>query len=780
MLYNVGWKGNTKLKILCGGDSLSNELAQKLYENSHELWNMYGPTETTIWSSCKKIGLPIEANNIGNPIHNTQIYILDKYLNLLPVGSIGGVYIGGDGLAQGYFKNKELTQNKFITNPFFPSQKIYSTGDIGKRKLNGEIEFLGRSDYQVKIRGYRIELEEVESVLNEIPEIKFSVVVAQKQEQQEALLIAYVVPEKEKINIEKVIEVLKIKLPNYMIPYTIIELESMPLTSNYKVDRKEILAKGVPVNKSKKTKRKLTPLQKEIKKFYKAILKKSNIDPNENFFSLGGHSLNAVKLINLINKKLKYQITLKDVFNYPTIKELSIFLETKSESEEIIIYPIKKQEFYDVTPSQYYIWLASQNEQKSIAYNMCSVYTIDGKLDKFLLKDVFVEIIDKYEILRTVFLSINGVLKQKINLTREIDFFIEEFFVPANKLEQSIYGFLNSVFKLDEDLLLKIALIQSEENTYLVFKTHHIIADGWSLEILIGEIINRYKLKRSKNTLKKLPFQFKDYAHWYINKQTTVYNNNNDTFWKSYMKGYKWKNSIEKDYNEKEENFDGNSVRAIFNTITSSQLIKYTKENNISEHSFIIGVLTILMHKLYNYNDICFGTVNSGRSSSLLEKQIGMFVKTLPFRVRIKGNEIIENILKRVHEDLLLIDKHQDIPVEIQNELRLDMLVVLENPTFSYDEIRINKTLIFKEYPTNIMHSRLPILLTVAIHNKNVEVKIDYNTSYYDITTVELLALRLENLMSKILKNNASNIQELTVFLKEEQQHRSIDINFDF
>ena len=219
MLYNAGWKGNKNIKILCGGDLLSETLAEKLLETNGELWNMYGPTETTIWSSCKKILQANEASNIGHPIHNTQIYILDECMQLLPIESVGAIYIGGDGLAQGYFKNEALTNEKFIQSSINPAERIYNTGDLGKWNEKGEIEFLGRNDNQVKIRGYRIELGEIETILNNLESVKASVVVAQQSQEQQAVLIAYLITEKETFENIAIIEALREVLPEYMIPH---------------------------------------------------------------------------------------------------------------------------------------------------------------------------------------------------------------------------------------------------------------------------------------------------------------------------------------------------------------------------------------------------------------------------------------------------------------------------------------------------------------------------------------------------------------------------------
>ena len=200
LLFNAGWKGNKSLKILCGGDLLSEDLAEQLLKKCGQLWNMYGPTETTIWSSIKQITNRKEASNIGKPIRNTQFYILDRFKKLLPVGSTGSLYIGGDGLAKGYFKDSELTKQKFISNPFKEGTLFYDTHDLAKWNNYGEVEFLGRKDNQVKIRGYRIELAEIETKLNAIPEIKQAVVIAKKDKNSEAFLVAYIIKESESYN----------------------------------------------------------------------------------------------------------------------------------------------------------------------------------------------------------------------------------------------------------------------------------------------------------------------------------------------------------------------------------------------------------------------------------------------------------------------------------------------------------------------------------------------------------------------------------------------------
>ncbi|MEM9824107.1 MAG: amino acid adenylation domain-containing protein, partial [Bacteroidota bacterium] len=241
MLYHAGWEGNQQLKVLCGGDLLSEALAEKLLEDHLEVWNMYGPTETTIWSSIKRLTNAQEASNIGRPIHNTSFYILDEHGQVMPIGANGALYIGGAGLAKGYYRDPKLTQNCFIPHPLDSQQRLYKTGDLGRWTRAGEVVFLGRNDLQVKIRGYRIELGDIESHLNQLEGIQAAVLVAKRGAQQDAFLVAYVVLADLTLTPNQIIRQLSGQLPTYMIPQVIEPLKAFPLTPNQKVDRKQLI-----------------------------------------------------------------------------------------------------------------------------------------------------------------------------------------------------------------------------------------------------------------------------------------------------------------------------------------------------------------------------------------------------------------------------------------------------------------------------------------------------------------------------------------------------------
>ncbi len=341
LLLSAGWNEKFNLRILCGGEPFNTDLAEQLLDRCDELWNMYGPTETTIWSSVKKISAK-EKITLGSPIANTQFYVLDSNRKLLPEGMPGELYIGGAGLAEGYLNNPELTAEKFIDNPFiYNGEKIYRTGDIVRIIRNGECEFLHRADNQIKLRGYRIELGEIESALYSNNYVKEAAVIIKEIKTGDVRLIAFVVMEnKAKLNLSEAKLHLGKKLPEYMIPSLIIELEKLPLTPNGKVDKKA-LATMVEVDNFNKLE-KVEPrdeTEKELVKIWQKVLGTGKIGVTDDFFELGGHSLLAVFLFNEINKNFGTDLPLSLLFTFPTIEGISFHIREKkyNQAQQVLL-----------------------------------------------------------------------------------------------------------------------------------------------------------------------------------------------------------------------------------------------------------------------------------------------------------------------------------------------------------------------------------------------------------------------------------------------------------
>jgi amino acid adenylation domain-containing protein len=332
MLLEAGWEGRRGLKVLCGGEAVSRKLAEQLLQKTGSLWNMYGPTETTIWSTTCKVEHSQNAVTIGRPIANTEIFILDKALQPVPIGVAGELHIGGDGLARGYLKRPELTAEKFIANPFSPEPgRLYKTGDLVRYLPNGEIEFLGRIDHQIKIRGFRIELGEIEAVLRQHPAVSETVVVVREDSPGDQRLVAYFVPSQESAStVSELRQFLKEKLPEYMVPSIFVALPTMPLTPNGKVNRRALPAPNQgDIAGTERLAAPADSLEAQLVKIWESVLGVRPIGVKHNFFELGGHSLVAVKLMHRIERAFGRNLPIATLLQAPTIEKLAGILRQK-------------------------------------------------------------------------------------------------------------------------------------------------------------------------------------------------------------------------------------------------------------------------------------------------------------------------------------------------------------------------------------------------------------------------------------------------------------------
>ncbi len=327
MLLAAGWQGSRELKILCGGEALPEDLAERLVHRCGSLWNMYGPTETTVWSSVERVPANFAGVTLGRPIANTQVYILDPHLNPIPIGVAGELHIGGEGLARGYSNRPELSAERFIPNPFSsePGARLYKTGDLARYLPDGNIEFLGRIDNQVKVHGFRIELGEIESVLAQHPAIQHAVVLAREYTPGDRRLVAYSVASAgTNPSAQDLRSFLRCKLPDYMIPSVFVMLDAPPLTPNGKIDRKAL---PIPdqarpeLDESYRGPR--NPIEEGLAEIWAKVLKLDKVGIRDNFFVLGGHSLLAVRLFAEIEKEFKKRLPLSSLFEEATIEHLA-------------------------------------------------------------------------------------------------------------------------------------------------------------------------------------------------------------------------------------------------------------------------------------------------------------------------------------------------------------------------------------------------------------------------------------------------------------------------
>ncbi|MBN3938515.1 amino acid adenylation domain-containing protein [Nostoc sp. NMS9] len=334
LLLAAGWQGSPQLKMISTGEALPRDLANQLLPKGACLWNLYGPTETTIWSTGYKVTTTNKPISIGCPLANTQTYILDSHLQPVPIGISGELYIGGEGLARGYLNRPELTAERFISNPFSPNPKsrLYKTGDLARYLPDGHIEYLGRIDYQVKLRGFRIELGEIETALLQHPEVKEAVVIVREDTPNETSLVGYIVAETGQDSLEVISQLrrfLKQQLPDFMVPTIFMALEAMPLTPNGKVDRKALPqpdASRPELEANYVAPR--TPIEQQIADIWAQVLNVKQVGINDNFFELGGYSLLGIQVVSRVRQALQAEILMSNLFELPTVADLAERVET--------------------------------------------------------------------------------------------------------------------------------------------------------------------------------------------------------------------------------------------------------------------------------------------------------------------------------------------------------------------------------------------------------------------------------------------------------------------
>jgi acyl-coenzyme A synthetase/AMP-(fatty) acid ligase/acyl carrier protein len=349
MLTEFGWKPRPPLKVLCGGEALSRELAHRLANNGAEFWNLYGPTETTVWSLTTRIEPPVKRITIGRPMANTEVYVLDKQLRPVPINVPGELYIGGDGLARGYLKRPDLTADRFIPDPFSTTagKRLYRTGDLVRYLATGELEYLSRIDHQIKIRGFRIELGEIEAQVERHALVRQCVVTANEDASGDRRIVAYVVTQEgETVTSSDMRAFLKQQLPEYMIPSAFVQLAEFPLTANGKVDRKRLPA--AELNRDELAAEFVaarTPTEETVAAIWAQVLKLERVGVLDNFFELGGHSLLATQVMFALREAFHVDLPLRSIFESPTVSDISHVIEKSKTNGNGAITRLSRERF---------------------------------------------------------------------------------------------------------------------------------------------------------------------------------------------------------------------------------------------------------------------------------------------------------------------------------------------------------------------------------------------------------------------------------------------------
>ncbi|MCK4258506.1 MAG: non-ribosomal peptide synthase/polyketide synthase [Halanaerobiales bacterium] len=774
--------------ILIGGEAFPVKLLTKLQKlTDAKIYNMYGPTETTVWSTMQDVTDKHEIN-IGKPIANTKVYILDKDLRLVPQNVIGQLYIAGDGLARGYLNRPDLTAEKFITNPFNSEERIYKTGDLARWLPNGEIEFIGRRDYQVKIRGYRIEIGEIEIVLLKHSKIKEVVVSRERVDQIDQTgnhyLVAYFVSVAE-LSIVDLREYLKSELPEYMIPSYFVGLDQLPLTPNGKINRNALPAYDGTLNTGVEYVAPTNEIERKLVEIWSNILGVEKIGRNDNFFELGGHSLKATSLISQVYKAMNVNLPLREVFRNPILKNLAELIRGADKNLYSRIEVVAEREYYPVTSAQKRLYVLMVSGSDNISYNMPELMNIEGELDIECFEKAFDALILRHESLRTSFEFIDVEVVQKIH--QNVDFTVQHLEADEAEVENLVSSFVEP-FNLSKAPLLRVNLvkIKDAERYVLMYDIHHIISDGISMNILVSDFINLYQ----GNELPKMRIQYKDFAVW----QNELFKSGEivkqEVFWLDTFKDGVPVLNMPTDYQRpKEMDFAGARITLVIEKEVTDKLNDLANRYGATMFIVLLSIYNILLSKYALQEDIVVGSTIAGRAHPDLESIIGMFVNTLVMRNYPESEKTFADFLLEVKENALQVYDNQDYPFEMLVEkLNLDIpqnrnplfdtVFVLQN--FDMAEVQV-ESLRFIPYKSDVTTANFDIMFIISERESGLIFNIQYKTKLYTKETMEMFAKDMSRIIDTVV--DAENIQLKDIALEDELEileSVADDVDFDF
>ncbi|MBX8605651.1 amino acid adenylation domain-containing protein [Pseudomonas cichorii] len=788
LMLEAGWPSTLKLKVLCGGEALAPTLAHKLLQRSDSVWNMYGPTETTIWSAISRV--TNNASTLGQPIANTVLRVLDENARLCATGSPGELHIGGEGVARGYLNRADLTALKFMPDPYAsgPGERLYKTGDLVKWLPNGEIEFLGRIDHQVKVRGFRIELGEIETRLLSYPDVRQGVVIVREDQPGDQQIVAYLlVGEQYAAQSIQLRQHLAQTLPGYMIPNHFVVLEQFPLTPNGKLDRKRLPA---PNTTSQSENRILpgTPMEKAVADIWQHVLNLEGIGINDNFFELGGHSLLATQVVSRLRKALQIELSVRTLFEAPTIAQLISSLGSQTARQAPPIVPqLPSQARQPLSFAQERLYFLNHFEPASAAYTIALALELNGRLEASLLHKCLDELILRHESLRTTFVPDEDGKPQALvspeALSQLVYHDLRHHSTPLLLARTQVNAEAQQLFSLEEGPLFRGSLFQTDEQQHILLLTlHHIIGDGWSVAVLAHEVMALYQAFAQGQTspLAPLDIQYGDYAYWQRQWQAPVEFDSKIDYWSRHLAQAPTTLELPTDRPRPAiQTYRGKAITHSLGKTLSAQIDALSQSRDSTPFMTLLALFNVLLNRYSGQQDIVIGTPIANRTRPEVEPLIGLFVNTLALRTRLEGNPTFSKLLEQVRDTTLSAYAHQELPFEkvveslaiprdMSRSPLFQVLFVLQNtalealtlPGLEIDSFAIESTT-----------AKFDLSLELYPSPQGYQMRWEYNSDLFDADTIERMAIHFETLAHSAISDPKQPVQRLSMITEQEKQN---------
>ncbi|MBR1212272.1 non-ribosomal peptide synthase/polyketide synthase [Bradyrhizobium sp. JYMT SZCCT0180] len=756
-------------RVLCGGEALPPDLSRRLVAQAGEVWNLYGPTETTVWSARHRLDAQDDRPVLGGPIGNTTLHILDNDLNLAPVGVAGELYIGGEGLARGYWQRGALTAERFIPDPFGPSgTRLYRTGDVARWRDDGVIEYIGRSDHQVKIRGFRIELGEIEARLMEQAAVRSAVVVA-REVGAGRQLVGYVSGEAS-LDGSVLKTALSSVLPHYMVPARIVVLDRLPLTPNGKIDRKALPAPDQLATAEHVAPR--TPTEAALAAIWSDLLRQPNVGVTDNFFELGGDSIISLQMVSRARRE-GVLIEPRDCFQHQTIETLAAVSRqvrppeqtptavrgslsglTSEQLEKLGLDWSSIEDIYPLSPMQQGMLFHSLRDAGSGVYvNQVSVEIRGLNPERF--RSAWREVTARHPMLRTGFLwrELSGSPLQAVYRDAAAPFEQEDWrgqIVNDDRIAAALAGERAAEFDLSAPPLQRVRLLRLGDDFYrLIWTYHHILMDGWSSARFVGEVLERYYgVSPAAN-----PTHYRDYIAWLVAQDAQAA----ERFWREQLKSFDEPTQLADAFGSRRHPASGHArcYTRLGETATAA-LKAFARRERITLNTIVQGVWALLLQRYTGQQAVTFGVTVAGRPAGLdgSQQMLGLFINTLPVIESPSLASTVGEWLRALQDRNLAIRDYEHSPLyDIQSwagrggQTMFDSIIVFENYPIERGMLQKGDGSLQFGGLKNVDVTNYPMDLSVLVED-TLQVEYTYMPSHFTPAQAEQIKIQFEHLLA--------------------------------
>ncbi|MET7771466.1 non-ribosomal peptide synthase/polyketide synthase [Nocardia sp. NPDC005366] len=794
--------------VFASGEALPATLAQRLrVMTGARLHNLYGPTEAAVDVTFHEVtDTDTVSVPIGAPVFNTRLYVLDSRLRPAPVGAPGELYLSGVQLARGYVARPELTAARFVADPFGgpdgPSPvgaRMYRTGDLVRWTANGELEYLGRTDFQVKVRGLRIELGEIESVLGAVDSVVRAVVVVRDDAGVGEQLVAYAVEsEPGTLSAAHLRAAAARALPGYMVPAAYVVLDALPVNASGKLDRAALPAPDRGANAYLAP---VTPVERAVALVFGDVLGRERVGRADDFFALGGNSLVATQVAARLSAELGCDLGVRDVFTATTVSELAELIERAGGTGAAAIVPLRarpRPPLVPLSPAQQRIWFLNRFERAGAGYNMPFVVRMRGEVDLAALRSAIGDVVERHEVLRTLFPALplghpDGVAAQQI--VPEVVLADEPEPIAAGALERELFDFATTGFDLEREIPFRVRVFTVDDGgVALALVLHHIAADGLSLRVLARDVMRAYMSRcgGAAPDWTPLPVQYADYSLWQREvlgspADATATLSRQLAYWTETLAGAPEQLDLPAD---RARPATASGRGAVHRFVIPGHVVvgvaDIARSRGVSAFMVLHGAMAALLSRVTGVADIVIGTPVAGRGERALDELIGMFVNTLVLRTAVDAAEPFSALLERVRDTDLAAYGHADLPfeqlVEAVNPLRSQARHPLFQVMLAFD----NAAAVEFELPglavsTEVIDTgvtKFDLQLTVAggfTDSEPVPAEFGYATDLFDEETIADLSRWLLRLLGALIADIDAVIGDLPL-LDAAERTRAVEL----